>query len=62
LQPTNIPANLQNAAVAGTSSLSPLMLPETASRRMSQDNVFYGKVTSTDLAGTMLPFGIQSGH
>jgi hypothetical protein len=38
------------------------MLPETASRRMSQDNVFYGKVTSTDLAGTMLPFGIHSGH
>ena len=29
---------------------------------MSQDNVFYGKVTSTDLAGTMLPFGIHSGH
>jgi hypothetical protein len=54
--------HLQNAAVAGTSSLSPLMLPATASRRMSQDNVFYGKVTSTDLAGTMPPFGIQSGH
>jgi hypothetical protein len=27
---------------------------------MSQDNVFYGKVTSTDLAGTALQFGIKT--